>query len=112
MQSVLSLMTVLSFYTDSPPSCTLHLHFSARPVLFTYLFMALVIEGLLCVDARGRFCGIGILLPVIFVAWANLHAGWLAALIFLWGSLFGRLLDRATKRVSEEEAPLLRRGSG
>jgi hypothetical protein len=84
---------------------TLHLHFSVRPVLFTYLFMALVVEVW-----RRRAQPLlrdWLLLPVVFAAWANLHAGWLAALIFLAGSLCGRFLDRRLNRVEGEPAPLI-----
>lgn len=97
-------MTVVLLYTGLA-FCTLQLHFSVRPVLFTYLFMALVIEVW-----RRRIRPLKrdwLFLPVIFVAWANLHAGWLAALVFLGGSLFGRWLDRVTKHVAVEEAPLM-----
>jgi hypothetical protein len=48
-----------------------------------------------------------ILLPIVFAAWANLHAGWAAALIFLAGSITGRLIDRWQRRVSGEDAPLI-----
>lgn len=84
---------------------TLHLHFAVRPLLFTYLFMALVVE----VWSR-RTVPLPrdwLLLPIVFVAWANLHAGWLAALVFLVMALFGRLLDRIAKRVNGDEAPLI-----
>jgi hypothetical protein len=80
---------------------TLHLHFSVRPVLFTYLFMALVVEVW-----RRRAQPLlldWLLLPVVFVAWANLHAGWLAALLFLAGSLFGRFLDRFDRTLNRAD---------
>jgi len=96
--SVVLLYTGMAFLT-------LHLHFAARPVLFTYLFMALVVE----VWSR-RVQPLKwdwLILPLVFVAWANLHAGWAAALLFLIGALFGRLLDRISKRVDGEEAPLI-----
>ena len=84
---------------------TLHLHFSARPVLFTYLFMVLVVEVWRRQRVpRGRDW---LLLPIIFAAWANLHAGWAAALLFLALSLFGRTLDRITRRSDGDEAPLI-----
>ncbi len=84
---------------------TLHLHYSARPVLFTYLFMALVVE----VWRRQRVPRRRdwLFLPIIFAAWANLHAGWAAALLFLALSLFGRTLDRITRRCDGDEAPLI-----
>jgi len=96
--SVVLLMTGVVFLT-------VHIHFSARPVLFTYLFMALVVEVWnRRVQPLKRDW---LLLPVVFMAWANLHAGWAAALLFLAGSLFGRLIDRVAKRVDGEEAPLI-----
>lgn len=97
-------MTVVLLYTGMA-FLTLHLHFSARPLLFTYLFMALVVEvWYRRIQPLKRDW---LILPVVFAAWANLHAGWAAALLFLTGSLFGRLLDRIFKRVDGEEAPLI-----
>jgi hypothetical protein len=83
----------------------LQLHFSSRPVLFTYLCMALVVEVW-----RGRVQPLTrdwLLLPPIFVMWANLHSGWAAALVFMTLSLAGRLIDRVSGRVSGEDAPLI-----
>jgi hypothetical protein len=69
---------------------TLHLHFSVRPLLFTYLFLALVVEvWFRRVQPLRRDW---IFLPIVFVAWANLHAGWAAALAFLTLAIMGRLL--------------------
>jgi hypothetical protein len=87
---------------------TLHLHFAVRPVLFTYLFMALVVEVW-----YGRPYPLKrdwIILPIIFVAWANLHAGWIAALLFLGLAIFGRILDRINGNIiliGEEEAAIV-----
>jgi hypothetical protein len=103
LQSGFSLLVVL-LYT-AVAFLTVQIHFSARPVLFTYLFLALVVEVW-----RRRTQPLRrdwIILPLVFVAWANLHAGWLAALIFMAGSLLGRLLDRILKRVNGDEAPLI-----
>ncbi len=103
LQSGLSLSVVL-LYTGVA-FLTLQIHFSARPVLFTYLFMAVVVEVW-----RRRTQPLmrdWLVLPVVFAAWANLHAGWLAALLFLAMSMAGRLLDRVCKRVDGEEAPLI-----
>jgi len=84
---------------------TLHLHFAVRPLLFTYLFMALVVEVW---NRRNHpLKRDWILLPIIFAAWANLHAGWLAALVFLCLAMSGRLLDRLTEQVDGDEAPLI-----
>jgi hypothetical protein len=103
LQSGFSLSVVL-FYT-ALAFLTLHLHFGARPVLFTYLFLALVVEvwSRHPHPRRRDF----ILLPLVFVAWANLHAGWLAALAFLALALTGRLIDRLRRRVDGDEAPLI-----
>jgi hypothetical protein len=84
---------------------TLNLHFSARPLLFTYLFFALVVE--VWTRRTQPLRRDWFLLPVVFVAWANLHAGWAAALAFLALAIFGRLLDRLARRVTGEEAPLI-----
>jgi len=103
LQSGLSVSVVL-LYTGVA-FLTLHLHFEARPLLFTYLFMALVIEVW-----RRRAHPLKrdwLFLPLIFAVWANLHAGWAAALVFLGISLFGRLIDRILGRVDGEEAPLI-----
>jgi hypothetical protein len=84
---------------------TLQIHFLARPVLFTYLFLALMVE----VWHRRSQPSLRdwILLPLVFVAWANLHAGWLAALAFLAIALTGRAIDRLTHRVTGDDAPLI-----
>ena len=103
LQSSLSLSAVL--LTTAIAFLSLQIHFSARPVLFTYLFMALVVEVW-----RRRTQPLlrdWLLLPVIFAAWANLHAGWLAALVFLAVAMSGRLVDRIFKRVDGDEAPLI-----
>jgi hypothetical protein len=103
LQSSLSLSAVL--LTTAVAFLSLQIHFSARPVLFTYLFMALVIEvwRRRTVPLRRDW----IILPIVFVAWANLHAGWFAALVFFALAIFGRMVDRVLKRVDGDEAPLL-----
>jgi|GEM_PF-2202391 len=103
LQSGFSL-TVVLLYTGLA-FLTLHLHFAVRPLLFTYLFMALVIEvwNRRTVPLKRDW----IILPIVFVAWANLHAGWMAALLFLGLAMAGRLIDRITGRVDGEEAPLI-----
>jgi hypothetical protein len=84
---------------------TLYIHFSARPVIVTYLFFALVVEvWFRRAQPRPRDW---LFLPIIFAAWANLHAGWAAALAFLVLALAGRLIDRAAGRASGEEAPII-----
>jgi hypothetical protein len=103
LQSGFSLSVVL-LYTGLA-FLTIQIHFSARPVLFTYLFMALVVEVW-----RRRTQPLlrdWIILPVVFVAWANLHAGWLAALVFMALSILGRLIDRLVRRVDGDGAPLI-----
>jgi hypothetical protein len=103
LQSGLSLSVVL--LVTGVAFLTLQIHFSARPVLFTYLFMALVVEVW---NRRTQpLKRDWIILPLVFAAWANLHAGWMAALLFLVLAMFGRLLDRIFKRVDGEEAPLI-----
>jgi hypothetical protein len=84
---------------------TLQLHFSARPVLFTYLFLALVVE--VWHRRTHPLLRDWIILPVVFAAWANLHAGWSGAILFLVLAMSGRVLDRLFKRVSGEDAPLI-----
>ncbi len=103
LQAGLSLFTVL--LATGLAFLTLQIHSSARPVLFTYLFMALVVEVW-----RRRTAPLlrdWLILPLIFVAWANLHAGWLAALVFLVLAIAGRVLDRSTERIDGEQAPIL-----
>jgi len=103
LQSGFSLVVVLILTMVT--SFTLLVHFSARPVLFTYLFFALVVE----VWNRQRVPRPRdwVLLPLIFIAWANLHAGWLGALVFLALALTGRLLDRLSGRMDGDEGPLI-----
>jgi hypothetical protein len=84
---------------------TLLIHFSARPLLFTYLFFALVVE-VWNRQAAPRLIDF-LLLPVVFVAWANLHAGWLAALVFLGLGIAGRLVDRVAGRTDGHEGPVI-----
>ncbi|MCE0522161.1 MAG: hypothetical protein LV480_04550 [Methylacidiphilales bacterium] len=103
LQSGLSLSVVL--LSTGVAFLTLQVHFSARPVLFTYLFMALVVE--VWNRRTVPLLRDWLILPVVFVAWANLHAGWMAALLFLALAMAGRLLDRIFKRVDGEEAPLI-----
>jgi hypothetical protein len=96
--SVLILVTGLAYLT-------IQLHFEVRPVLFTYLFMALVVEVW-----RRRIFPLRrdwLFLPLIFVAWANLHAGWAAALAFLALAIAGRVIDRVAQRVGGEDAPVI-----
>jgi hypothetical protein len=96
--SVVLLVTAFAFLT-------LHMHFSARPVLFTYLFLALVVE--VWNRRTAPLKRDWLFLPIIFVAWANLHAGWMAALVFLTLAMTGRLIDRVARRVDGHEAPLI-----
>jgi hypothetical protein len=96
--SVVILVTGLVFLT-------LHLHFAARPVLFTYLFMALVVE--VWQRRRQPLLRDWLILPIVFVAWVNLHAGWAAGLVFLCIAVFGRAIDRLRGRVDGDEAPII-----
>jgi len=84
---------------------TLYMHLSVRPLLFTYLFFALVVE--VWYRRTQPLPRNWLFLPIIFVAWANLHAGWAAALAFWALALFGRLVDRVTRRVKGEDAPII-----
>lgn len=103
LQSGLSTSVVL-LYTGVA-FLTLQLHFLARPLLFTYLFLALVVEVW---NRRTQpLTRDWLFLPIIFAAWANLHAGWAAGLVFLVIAIFGRLLDRIFHRVNGDEAPLI-----
>jgi hypothetical protein len=85
--------------------CTLLVHFQARPLLFTYLFLALVVEvwNSRAVPLKRDW----ICLPIVFTAWANLHGGWLAALVYFVLSLAGRLADRIARRRGGDEAPII-----
>jgi len=103
LQSGFSLSVVL--LATGVAFLTLQIHFSARPVIFTYLFLDLVVEVW-----RRRTQPLlrdWLFLPIIFAAWANLHAGWMAGLLFLAISIGGRLLDRFTYRVDGEDAPVI-----
>ncbi len=103
LHSGLSLSTTLLYIGIA--FLTLHLHFAVRPVLFTYLFMALVVEVW-----HRRVAPLGrdwLFLPIIFAVWANIHSGWAAGLVFLVGSMAGRLLDRIIHGVTGEDAPLI-----
>jgi hypothetical protein len=103
LQAGFSLSVVL--VTTSVALLTIQIHFSGRPVLFTYLFMALVVE----VWRRQKVPRFRewLMLPLVFAAWANIHAGWMAGLLFLALSILGRLVDRLWHRVNGEEAPLI-----
>jgi hypothetical protein len=84
---------------------TLYMHFSVRPLLFTYLFFALVVE--VWFRRTQPLPRDWLFLPVVFVAWANLHGGWAAALAFLALGIAGRAIDRVTHRATGEDAPLI-----
>ena len=84
---------------------TLQIHFSARPVIFTYLFMALVVE--VWNRRTAPLQRDWVILPLVFAAWANLHAGWLAAMAFLGLAMTGRAFDRVTRRSDGDDAPLI-----
>jgi hypothetical protein len=103
LQSGFSLSVVL--LTTGVAFLTIQIHFSARPVLFTYLFMALVVE----VWNRRQYPlrRDWLILPLVFATWANIHAGWLAAILFLVLAMAGRWLDRIFKKVDGEEAPII-----
>jgi hypothetical protein len=103
LQSGFSLSVVLIYTLLA--LVTIQIHFSARPVLFTYLFMALVIE--VWRRRKQPLLRDWLILPVVFAAWANLHSGWLAGLAFLTIGMAGRLVDRILKRVDGDEAPLI-----
>jgi hypothetical protein len=103
LQSKFSL-TVVLLYTGLA-FLTIHLHFAVRPVLFTYLFMAIVVEVWRRQPVPRKQDWL--FLPIIFIAWANIHAGWLAALLFLGLSLFSRILDRIAGYVDGDEAPVI-----
>lgn len=96
--SVVVLVTGIAFLS-------LHLHLAIRPVLFTYLFMALVVE--VWQRRRQPVLRDWLILPIVFAAWANLHAGWAAALVFLGAAVTGRAIDRWRRRVDGEEAPII-----
>jgi hypothetical protein len=103
LQSGFSLSVVL-LYTGLA-FLTLHLHFAVRPVLFTYFFMVLVVEVW---NRRAQpLTRDWIILPIAFAAWANLHPGWIAALLFLGMAIFGRIVDRLSKTVNGDEAPVI-----
>lgn len=68
-------------------------HLLLRPLILTYLFMAVVVswwyrrtDG---IKTKDWFA-----LPLLFAVWANIHGGFAAALLFLTLSLAGRIIDR------------------
>jgi hypothetical protein len=93
------------FFVTMLAGCTLVIHFSARPVLFTYLFFALVVE--VWNRRSAPLLRDWILLPLIFAAWANLHGGWMGALVFLGLAMAGRLVDRIARLADGDQAPLI-----
>ncbi len=71
---------------------TLLLHFSVRPPMITYWFLAVIVEVW---RNRGESPLIRdfLFLPIMFMAWTWLHGGWIAAFLF-WGLSFtGRGID-------------------
>ncbi len=80
---VYSLITVL----------ILHAHLLARPFLFTYLFTLIVIHfwSLDRDYPRRTFQWI---LPLLFMVWCNLHAGFVGGLLFLFSAWIGAVWDR------------------
>lgn len=64
-----------------------------RPQLWTVLFLSVLL-----VTRTWPTIRIGILWPVLFALWANLHGGWIVGLGVLGASSAGLLLDRADRR--------------
>lgn len=71
----------------------LHAHFLARPFLFTYLFTILVMmawsSSYLSPSRKTQYG-----LPLLFLLWCNLHAGFVGGLLFLMLAWIGSALDR------------------
>ena len=63
-------------------------HWIARPHLFTFVLLALLLERLDRPQAPSP-----VLLFALFVVWANLHAGWLFGLALLGAWSIGRIVD-------------------
>lgn len=69
-----------------------YVHLLARPVIFTYFFLVLVVSIWTRVLSRGAektaWC-----LPLIFLFWANVHPGFSSGLMFMGLSLVGAMWD-------------------
>lgn len=73
------------------------LHLLMRPLLFTYVFMALVVLWYWN-HRRGPGKAGWVLLLAVFAVWCNLHGGFTAALVFLAAAVLGRGLDCLVRR--------------
>ena len=71
----------------------LHAHLLARPFLFTYVFTLIVIH-FWALDLQSPRKTFQWVLPLLFLFWANLHAGFVGGLLFLFVSWAGAAFDR------------------
>jgi hypothetical protein len=77
-------------------------HWIARPHLFTFVLLALLLERL---DRPHAPAPLGIL--ALFTLWANLHGGWVFGMALLGAFGVGRVID-AWRRGTPEDAALAR----
>jgi len=68
-----------------------------RPQLFSFLAFAFVLRRLESLKGKADF----FLIPIVFVLWANLHAGYSSGLLLLSLSLIGSLIDSIVYRDPE-----------
>ncbi len=79
--------------------------FLVRPELFTLLFSVLLLTALLKRRPRSPAWKELWWIPVLFVAWANLHAGMILGIILLGAFFGGRLIEHAWHRSRGRETP-------
>ena len=65
-----------------------------RPQLFSFLAFAFLLKRLENLKGKADF----FLIPLVFVLWANLHAGYASGLLLLFLSLIGSLIDSIVYR--------------
>jgi hypothetical protein len=81
-------------------------HSSVRPYLATYVFFLATVQIWTAGEKAGRLRW---LLPVIFAAWANLHGGFAAGLLFMGMFLLGDGLDQILENGKVDGQAFVRR---
>lgn len=73
-----------------------YVHFLTRPVICSYFFLILVVWlwNRVLDDRSTRSV---LLLPLVYIFWANIHPGFASGLLFMASSLGGALLDAGRK---------------
>lgn len=103
--------TYLRLAITSLAAATTSIYWSARPHLLSLVFAAWF--GRVLIDLRRHGTNRLWTLPLVMIAWANLHAGWAIGLLLLGATLAGETAEWALARLGgprdEPDAPPLSR---